>query len=87
MKNKLSLIVLLFLFMNLYSQDNSTINITSTGSGITKNNAINDALRNALEQTYGGFISSKTNISDDKLFMDEIVAITNGEIHDYELIS
>ena len=87
MKNRLSLIIILSLFINLYSQDNSTINITSTGSGITKNNAINDALRNALEQTYGGFISSKTNISDDKLFMDEIVAITNGEIHDYELIS
>ena len=73
--------------INSHSQKGNTINITTTGTGLTKNNAINDALRNALEQTYGGFISSKTNITNDELFNDEVVAITSGEIHDYELIS
>ena len=77
----------LLLISNIHSQNEQTINITTTGTGLTKNDAINDALRNALEQTYGGFISSKTNITDDELFNDEVVAITSGEIHDYELVS
>jgi len=77
----------LLLISNVHSQNEQAINITTTGTGLTKNNAINDALRNALEQTYGGFISSKTNITNDELFNDEVVAITSGEIHDYELVS
>ncbi len=90
MINYLKIIALFFslLFIsNVHSQNEQAINITTTGTGLTKNNAINDALRNALEQTYGGFISSKTNITNDELFNDEIVAITSGEIHDYELVS
>ena len=85
--NTTILIALLLIGINTHSQSGNTINITTTGTGISKNDAINDALRNALEQTYGGFISSKTNITDDELFYDEVVAITSGEIHDYELVS
>ena len=85
--NTTILIALLLIGINTHSQSGNTINITTTGTGISKNDAINDALRNALEQTYGGFISSKTNITDDELFNDEVVAITSGEIHDYELVS
>ena len=86
--NKLTVLFFSLLFItNVHSQNEQAINITTTGTGLTKNNAINDALRNALEQTYGGFISSKTNITNDELFNDEVVAITSGEIHDYELIS
>jgi len=85
---KFFLFLIIFLFgININSQNDQTINITTTGTGISKNDAINDALRNALEQTYGGFISSKSNITDDELFKDEVVAITSGEIHDYELVS
>ena len=85
--NTTILIAVLLIGINTHSQKGNTIDITTTGTGLTKNNAINDALRNALEQTYGGFISSKTNITNDELFNDEVVAITSGEIHDYELIS
>ena len=58
--NKVIILFFSLLFItNVHSQNEQAINITTTGTGLTKNNAINDALRNALEQTYGGFISSK----------------------------
>ena len=85
--NSTILIAVLLFSLKTYSQSGNAINITTTGTGISKNDAINDALRNALEQTYGGFISSKTNITNDELLDDEVVAITSGEIHDYELVS
>ena len=79
--NTTILIAVLLIGINTHSQEGNTINITTTGTGLTKNNAINDALRNALEQTYGGFISSKTNITNDELFNDEVKMMWDREIN------
>ncbi len=84
---KIILIITILAINSIYTQNSDIIEITTSASGITKEIAIQDALRSALEQSYGSFISTKTNIKNDELLKDEIVAITNGEIHDYELVS
>ena len=84
---KIILIITILVTTSIYTQNSDIIKITTSASGITKEIAIQDALRSALEQSYGSFISTKTNIKNDELLKDEIVAITSGEIHDYELVS
>lgn len=80
--------ILAFLIFTSVSSNNSDIlKITTSGSGETKELAVQEALRSALEQSYGTFISTKTNIKNDELIDDEIVSITNGDIHKYEIIS
>lgn len=61
--------------------------VTSTGSGKTSEKAKEQCLRNALEQIYGTFISSNTNILNDQLIYDEIVSIASGNINSYEIIN
>ena len=84
---KIILIITILATSIIYTQNRDIIKITTSASGITKEVAIQDALRSALEQSYGSFISSKTNIKNDELINDEIVSITNGDIHKYEIIS
>ena len=54
--------------------------------GETIDEAKNNALRSAIEQSFGAFISSKTEIFNDDI-KDEIVSISNGSIHNYKIIS
>ena len=54
--------------------------------GETIEEAKNNALRSAIEQAFGAFISSKTEILNDNI-KDEIVSISNGNIHNYNIIS
>ena len=63
------------------------VTVVTVSGGETKSEAIKFALRDALEQTYGTFISSNTKILNDELVKDEIVSISSGNIKDYEIIS
>ena len=58
-----------------------------SGQGKTLEEAKHSALRNAIEQAFGTFISSKTDILNDELVKDEIVSISSGNIHSVEVIS
>ena len=83
------LVLLLFIAFSLkvYAQDSDkTVTITVTGQGKTIDEAKTNALRSAIEQAFGAFISSNTTIIDDKLVKDEIVSVTNGNIQKYEVI-
>tara|TARA_B110000977_G_scaffold140876_1_gene178838 strand:+ start:2257 stop:3447 length:1191 start_codon:yes stop_codon:yes gene_type:complete len=84
---QLFLIVALALSINAYAQDDKTVTLVVSGQGKTQDEAKQNALRSAIEQAFGTFISSKTEILNDKLVKDEIVSITNGNIQKYELLS
>ena len=71
----------------MYAQDEKTVTITTIGSGATPEVAKQNALRNAIEQAFGTFISSNTEILNDELIKDEIVSVANGNIQNYEVIS
>lgn len=64
-----------------------TVTLTSSGIGRTQDEAKQNALRSAIEQAFGTFISSKTEILNDELVKDEIVSVSNGNIQSFKLIS
>ncbi len=86
MKNIL-LIIALLLTLQVNAQDDKTVTLVSSGSGKTQEEAKQNALRSAIEQAFGTFISSKTEILNDSLVKDEIVSVASGNIQKYEIIS
>lgn len=65
----------------------NTVTLVTSGTGKTKEDATNNALRSALEQAFGTFVSSNTQIVNDELTKDEIVSISSGNIQGYNEIS
>ena len=61
------------------------VTLTTMGDGATLEEAKNNALRNALEQAYGAFMSSSSIILNDELTKDEIVSVTSGNIKNYKI--
>ena len=69
------------------SDPNDEITLTVSADGTTKEEAVNSALRSAIEQSYETFVSGNTTILDDELVKDEIVKITSGNIKQYKELS
>lgn len=83
-------LILSFLFcitINLKAQDNKTVTLTVIGQGQTIDEAKVNALRSAIEQAFGTFVSTNTTILDDKIIKDEIISISNGNIQKYDIIN
>ncbi len=72
-------------FLALYAQD--SITLTVSGVAFSKEEATKQALRGAIEQAYGVFVSSNTSILNDELVKDEIVTISQGNIQNYKELS
>ena len=87
--NFLSVIILSILFrISLIGQtENKTLNLTVSGYGKTQQEALTNALRNAIEEAFGTFISSNTQILNDALVKDEIISISSGNIQNYSITS
>ena len=90
------LTIVLLLFFSAYSiaqptndvQGNGdTVTLVTSGTGTNKEEATNNALRSALEQAYGTFVSSNTKLVNDEITRDEIVSISSGNIQKYDEIS
>ncbi len=79
----LSVLSLFTLSSALFAQVNEVTLVTS-GEGQTENDAVNEALRSAIEQAYGVFVSANTDILNDELVKDEIVTVSSGNIHSYK---
>ena len=84
MKKLLSLVVVMFFTTMIYAQE---VTLTVIGTGVDEEQATLQALRSALEQTFGAFVSSNTTILNDELIKDDLVSVTNGNIKDYQKIS
>ena len=63
------------------------IKMVSTGQGTTEDEATKIALRTALEDAFGTFISSSAKIENDVLVSDEIVSLTQGNIKEYNVVN
>ena len=61
--------------------------IVSTGQGKTEDEAKQSALRSAIEQTFGAFISSKIEILNDQIVSDQITSLSSGNIKSFEIIN
>ncbi len=88
MKKIILIIGLISFLVNFsFAQDDKTVTVTVSGQGKTQDEAKQSALRNAIEQAFGTFISSNTEILNDELVKDEIVSIANGNIQRFEILS
>ncbi len=87
MKKLIILFYLLFSVILIYGQsEDRIVTITTTGSGSSFEDAKYSALRSAIEQAFGTFISSKTEILNDRVVADQIVSIANGNIQSFSIL-
>lgn len=63
------------------------VTLMVSADGETKDEAVKTALRSAIEQAYGTFVSANTTILNDALVMDEIVSVASGNIKEYKEMS
>ena len=83
----LLIIIQLFLFNQVIAQDaDKKVTLTVTGQGKTIDEAKTNALRSAIEQAFGAFVSSKTEIVKDKITKDEVISVSNGNVQEYQIV-
>ena len=87
MKKLICTVILLSSFFYSIAGDDKTVTLITSGQGKTQDEAKQNALRNAIEQAFGAFISSHTEVVNDNLVKDEIISVSNGNIQKYEIIS
>lgn len=63
------------------------IQLVVSGDGVNKEEATKTALRSAIEQTYGTFVSANTEVLNDEIVKDEIATVTSGNIKSFEYVS
>lgn len=85
MKRLISIIILQLL--SFLAIANNEVSVVSFGASSTEEKAVKVALRNAVEQAFGTFVSANTVILNDKLISDEIATITRGNIKSFEVIA
>ena len=87
-KYKIFTFLLLFYSQFICAQDtDQNVSITVTGIGKTQEEAKQVALRSAIEQAFGAFISSKTDVLNDKIISDQITSISNGNIKSFSSLN
>ena len=63
------------------------VTLVVSGEGADKTEATNNALRSAIEQTFGAFVSANTDILNDDVVRAEIATISSGNVQSYEEIN
>jgi hypothetical protein len=90
MKKVIKLILasmLLLCSTNVFAEGVDIVTLTTTAEGGTKDEAVTNALRSIVEQVFGAFVSSNTNIVNDELTRDEIVTVSNGNVRKFDVLS
>ena len=81
-------VLVLVVQKKLFAQNTSqVVKLTVTSQGSSREDAKNNALRNAIQQTVGVFISTNTTLLNDNLVKDEIISISNGTIQKYLILN
>jgi hypothetical protein len=62
------------------------LRLTTTGSGKSKDESINSALRIALQQSFGAYYSTKTEIFNDSILGSQIVSVGTGNIKSFDIV-
>ncbi|HWR43376.1 hypothetical protein [Sporomusa sp.] len=61
--------------------------VTVQGYGLTREEAINDALRNAVEQAVGTLVDSQTLVQNAEVVKDEIYTKSRGFVQDWTIVN
>lgn len=78
------LLVFIFSAALINAQTVDDVTLVVSGDGATKEEATHIALRSAIEQAYGVFVSANTEILNDELVKDEIATVTSGNVKSYK---
>ena len=84
---QLLILVALTLSLQSYAQDDNTVTLVVSGQGKTQDEARQNALRSAIEQAFGTFISSETVINNDSFVSDNITSLSQGSVLNFEILS
>jgi hypothetical protein len=79
------LLAMMFLLFTLCSVS-WAIQATGVGEGKTRQEAINNAIRAAIEQALGTLMKSQTQVSQGKLVWDRIASASAGYVKSYDII-
>ena len=67
-------------------QNDNLVEVTVAGIGLTREEAVNDALRKAVEEGAGAFISSQSDMQDFMLVRDTVLVRSAGFVHSREVL-
>lgn len=94
MKHILLLAVMMFSFAAFAQEGVQTLipqegekKVITTGYGETADAALDDALRNAVEEATGALISSTTKVENDDILEDKVLSLSRGFIKEYRKLS
>ena len=80
-------LVFIFSAALINAQTVDDVTLVVSGDGSTKEAATHVALRSAIEQAYGVFVSANTEILNDELVKDEIATVTSGNVKSFKELS
>lgn len=86
MKKLLSIVAAILFAATTFAQVDE-VTLTVIGTGVNEEQATVQALRSAIEQSFGTFVSANTTILNDKLVQDEIVSVSNGNVKEYKKLA
>jgi len=87
MKKIFFIVILISINLTIIKGQDKTVTLTVSGSGKTQDEAKQSALRSAIEQAFGAFISAKTEILNDKIISDQITSVANGNIQSFDVLN
>jgi len=82
-RNILTIIICIFIGFELLAQ---SVNVTATGVGQRRDDALQDALRQAVSQGAGVALQSETRVENFAVISDAIATNTKGYISSYEIL-
>lgn len=86
MKKLLSLVAAMIIATTIFAQVDE-VTLTVIGTGQNEEQATLQALRSAIEQSFGTFVSANTTVLNDELVQDEIVSTTTGNVKEYKKLA
>jgi hypothetical protein len=87
MKRILLLITLAFAITANAQDADKTVTLVVSGQGKTQDEAKQVALRSAIEQAFGAFISSSTVINNDTFVSENITSLSQGSVVEFNILS
>lgn len=84
MKKIFTIMILLVGLSSTMQAQVDDVTLVVSGEGTTKDEATTRALRSAIEQAFGVFVSANTEILNDDLVRDEIATVSSGNIKNYK---
>jgi len=85
-KTKLFMVVIWLVFLSM-STMSWAIETTSIGEGRTRQEAINNGIRVAVEQALGTMVKSDTQVTNGKLIWDRIASASAGYVKNYNVLA